>query len=112
MLQSEVRRFSEVFIIIDALDECPESEDTRASFLAEIRTLHQNARLVTSRHIPTIKSEFEKAARLEICASDEDVTTYLESRIERESRLARHVKAAPDLQATIISTIRQKAKGM
>jgi hypothetical protein len=35
LLQSEVQRHSNVFIIIDALDECPEKE----SFLAEIRKL-------------------------------------------------------------------------
>ena len=34
LLQSEVRHISKVFIVIDALDECPESNRTRESFLA------------------------------------------------------------------------------
>jgi hypothetical protein len=113
LLQSEARRLSEIFIVIDALDECPETEGTRDNFLAEVLKLHQNARLlVTSRYIPTIESQFENATRLEICASDRDIGIYLESRIERENRLARHVKAAPDLKGVLISTVRRKAKGM
>src|SRR5438046_1366183 len=39
LLQQEVRRHSKVFIVIDALDECPESNGIRESFLAEIREL-------------------------------------------------------------------------
>ncbi|KAI9770214.1 MAG: hypothetical protein M1839_003242 [Geoglossum umbratile] len=112
-LQSEVYRFSKVFIIIDALDECLESNGTRDSFLAEIKKLQPSVRLlVTSRYIPTIEYEFEKAARVEIRASDEDVRRYLEGRIERERRSVRHVRADLALQKTIIDTIVEKAKGM
>jgi hypothetical protein len=112
-LQSEVLRFSEVFIVVDALDECPESNDTRDSFIAEIRKLHPIVHLmVTSRDISTIEREFEAAARVEIRAIDSDVRRYLESRIGRERRLLRHVKADPDLHETIINTVVEKAKGM
>ena len=111
LLQSDVRGLSEVFIIVDALDECPES--TRDSFLAEIRKLQSNIHLlVTSRHISTIEREFKRAAHVEIRASDEDIRRYLEGRIEREGRLVRHVEADPALQETIINTIVEKAEGM
>ena len=113
LLQSEVQRFSKVFIIIDALDECPESKGTRDSFLAEIRKLQPSIHLlVTSRHIPTIECEFEKAAQVEIRARDEDVRRYLERRIKREHRLISLVKVDLALQETIINTIVEKAKGM
>ena len=68
--------------------------------------------LVTSRHISTIERDFEKAARVEILASDGDVRRYLEGRIKKESRLARNVKVDPALQENIINTIAEKAKGM
>ncbi|KAF8244499.1 hypothetical protein K440DRAFT_558746, partial [Wilcoxina mikolae CBS 423.85] len=68
--------------------------------------------LVTSQHIVTIESEFRNAAHVEIHASEKDVRRYLEGRIERESRLVRHVKADPGLKETIINTIVEKAKGM
>jgi hypothetical protein len=113
LLRSEVHRLSKVFIIVDALDECSEGDGTRDSFLSEILKLQPSIRLlVTSRHILTIEREFEKAARIEILANDEDVRKYVEGRIETERRLSRHIKADPTLQDTIISTIVEKAKGM
>jgi Cdc6-like AAA superfamily ATPase len=110
LLESEIRRLSKVFIVIDALDEC--SDATRESFLAEIRKLSSIHLLITSRHISTIEREFEKKASVEIRASDSDVRRYLEGRIEKECRLARHVKADPTLKETIINTIVENSKGM
>ena len=111
MLQSEARRVSKVFIIIDALDEC--SQGTRNTFLAEIQKLHPTIHLmVTSRHIGSIEPEFEKAVCVEICANEGDVRRYLEDRIEREPRLVRNVKGVPALQETVINAIVKSAKGM
>ena len=113
LLQSEVRRTSKVFIVIDALDECPENNRTRESFLAEIRKLQPTIYLLaTSRHIQAIEREFEQAERVEIRASDEDVMKYLKYRIESEGRLVRLVKADPALQAVIVNTIVENARGM
>ena len=106
LLQSEARGFSKVFIAIDALDECPESNGTRMSFLREIWKLQPSMHLLdTSRHIPSIEREFEKAVRVEIRASNEDVGRYLEGRIEKEHRLVRHVRADPTLKNSIINII-------
>jgi NACHT domain len=111
LLQLEVRRLSKVFIIVDALDECLES--TRDSFLIEIRKLQPSIHLlVTSRHNIIIEPEFEKAARVEIRASDEDVKKYLKDRIESERQLVRQVRKDPALQETVINTIMENAKGM
>ena len=113
LLQSEVRRISKVFIVIDALDECPEGNRTRESFLTEIRKLQPTIYLlVTSRHILAIEREFEQAARIDIYASGEDVKKYLKYRIESEGRLVRLVKPDPALQAAIVNTIVENAKGM
>ena len=113
LLQSEVLRFPKVFMVIDAMDECSESNGTRTSFLTEIRKLQSSVHLlVTSRHISTIEYEFRKASRLEIHASDGDVRRYLESRITREPQLAGHVEADPALRDTIIDTLVENAKGM
>jgi hypothetical protein len=113
LLQSEIRRHRKVFIVIDAPDECSESNGTRDGFLAEIRKLLPSIRLfITSRQIPAIESEFKKAARLEIRASDGDVKKYLQGRIGRERRLADFVKADPVLQDAILTTIVENAKGM
>jgi hypothetical protein len=114
LLQSEAGRFSEIFMIIDALDEC--SDYTRESLLSVIQKLPNIHLLVTSRHILTIerefKGKFENTTSVEIRASDEDVRRYLENRIKREHRLASHVEADPTLKETIINTIAEKTKGI
>ncbi|KAI9775380.1 MAG: hypothetical protein M1839_001235 [Geoglossum umbratile] len=113
LLQSEIRRFSRVFVIIDALDECAEGDGTRGRFLAELRKPQPDIHLlVTSRHMPIPERDFEEAMRVEIRARDEDVEKHLESRIGRESRLTGYVKRDPSLRGTVVSTIVKKARGM
>ncbi|KAH0543124.1 hypothetical protein FGG08_002550 [Glutinoglossum americanum] len=112
LLQSEAHHLSKVFIVIDALDECPESNGTRDGFLTEIQKLPNIHLLVTSRHIPSIERVFGKAARMEVQASNGDVRRYLECRIMRDHRLVRRIEADPALQEAIINAIIEKAKGM
>jgi hypothetical protein len=112
LLQSEVRHFQKVFIVIDGLDECSETNGTRWALLTEIQKLKCVHLLVTSRYIPTFEHEFRRAARLEIRASDEDVRRYVTDRIKRERRLARHVEEDPSLKETIINGVAEKAQGM
>ena len=38
-LQSVLTKFSTVFVIIDALDECPDNDGTRRQFLAQLQDL-------------------------------------------------------------------------
>jgi hypothetical protein len=113
VLQSEITKYSKVFVVLDALDECSESDGTRQLFLTEIRKLMPNiSLLVTSRHIANIELEFQKAACLEISANDEDVRSYLKSRIEGQPQLARHIEKDTTLQDAILHTIVKKANGM
>lgn len=113
LLQLEVFRFSKVFIVIDALDECPENRGTRDSFITEIRNLQPITHLlVTSRQISTIEREFQKAAQVEIHAKDEDIGRYIESRIQGDYQLIRYTQKDPGLQDTIRNTIIEKTKGM
>lgn len=112
LLQSEIHHFSKVFIVIDALDECLDREGIR-SFLPELQKLPPNTHLlVTSRYIRDIEHEFEKAARLEIYARDEDVKSYVEARMGEQHQLVRHIEADPTLRSTISDAIVQKANGM
>jgi hypothetical protein len=111
LLQTHIRGLTRVFIIIDALDECPESDGTREAFLAEVRQLVPTAcLLVTSRHIATIENEFRGQARLEVRASDGDMRSYIEARIQKEKRLKLCLQKQPDLR--LADTIVEKAQGM
>jgi hypothetical protein len=112
-LLAELRHFSKVFIVIDALDECSEESRIRGHFLAEVmKLLPMICLLVTSRVIPDMERRFEAASRLEIYASGTDVRRYLEGRIERELPLADFVGTDPNLRTDILTTIVQKSDGM
>ena len=115
VLQLEMARFSKVFMLVDALDECTENNDTRDAVLTNLQHLlsSSNARLLTtSRHVIGMESYFPSAVRLKIRASDIDIRKYLETRIPRESRLARHISKDASLQELIFSTIIDKAEGL
>ena len=79
------RDFDQVFIAIDALDECDEAT-SRKRFLLFLATLQQTPRIrlfVTSRPYPgDIRRAFEPAPQIGIEASDADLRKYLRRRIE------------------------------
>ena len=79
-LQSEIESYSKTFIVVDALDKCPEGSGTRLGLLEGLRSLPGNVSLmVTSLELPGIKTESD--TRLEIRATEEDVGRYVEGRI-------------------------------
>jgi hypothetical protein len=109
-LNSEIRMYSKVFIIVDALDECSEDNGTRAGFLRSLQSLDTSVRLLfTSRDLPSIGREFQGADRLEIHVNDEDVRRYVEERIANAPRLSGHSK---ELQNRITNKIVGDIGGM
>ncbi|TKA81417.1 hypothetical protein B0A49_00656 [Cryomyces minteri] len=110
VLRSVASGFSQVFLVVDALDECWEENNTRAEFLHSIKEVKLFANtLVTSRPIPAIERVFEQEPKQEIRASDGDVRAYVEAKIETELN---HVSAKPSLQTEIVDKVAAKAKGM
>jgi hypothetical protein len=114
ILQSEAQRFSDIFIVIDALDECSEAYDTRGILLTEIKKLQPTPHLlVTARpHISQVVSTFPDAVHLEIRASPEDIKKYIQWRLKAEPRLRTHIKNDTELEKAIIDTIVRNVKGM
>jgi hypothetical protein len=111
-LHSVVQAYSRVIIVIDALDECREDDGTRTRILSEIRKLqsHSGTKLMaTSRDIPDITQEFQNGIKLEVRASDADVTRYLDGQM---FRLSRCVQRNDGLKHRIKTDIIQSAKGM
>jgi hypothetical protein len=116
LLKREVQRYSKVFLIIDALDECIDIE-TRETLLTEIAKVETNVQsnlhlLVTARPHISINQIFKEASSLEIYASNDDIKAYLQGRIETTSRLKRQIVNDPDLGNKIITTILGNAQGM
>jgi len=111
-LKTESRKFSTVFIVLDALDECSESQQTRAKVLSILRELQTLRLIVTGRpHILDMTQTFEEAVRLDIRARDSDIEKYIDGQIEMETNLKKY-KQDDNLRKTIKDTIVSKANGM
>lgn len=111
-LQSVAAMFSRTFIIIDALDECQESDHCRTKFLTELFNLQVTCRanvFATSRFIPEITRKFVGSTTLEVRANDEDVRVYIDSHI---SELPAIVLSSSDLQEEIKNEIVNAIDGM
>jgi hypothetical protein len=111
ILQTEIARYSKVFVVIDALDEYPEGD--RPTLLKRLRELRPTINLmVTSRYLDAIANDFEGSPQLEIGANVEDVRVYIVGRISSEKRLSRFVSKDPALGENIVNTVAGKAKKM
>lgn len=111
-LYTVITSYSQVFIIIDALDECQVSHGCRKTFLSEIISLQgktETKLFTTSRPSLDIKNSFEGYISLDILASDEDIKRYLSGHM---SQLPSFVLKKPKLQDEIATQVVQAAQGM
>lgn len=111
-LRSVLGNYSQVFMIVDALDECTDVDDTRNTLLSEIRNLQTqiDLRLMsTSRPIKNITQAFEGDLHLEIRANNEDVERYLEGQISRRPSC---ILRKPHLQQLVKRNIVEAVDGM
>jgi hypothetical protein len=113
LLQVIAAKFSKIFLVIDALDECNDDDGTRTSLIGEIRRLPPSLHLLcTSRQIRDIEQLFIGTPRQEIRASDTDVGSYVMSSIEQNPRLKKQVLADATLLEEITRNIVAKVDGM
>lgn len=111
LLRTTLDAFSKAVIIIDGLDECPDS--ARKDFITKIREIQPAVcTFITSRYLPTIEQNLIDAIRIEIEPSDDDIRKYLEQRLAKWDTLKNHVKKDPGLHNKIIDSIVAKAKRM
>ncbi|KAJ7593601.1 hypothetical protein C8J56DRAFT_418216 [Mycena floridula] len=116
-LQTEVLLYSRVYIVLDALDECSESNQARELFFPSpsqgLWSLSDHVHLlITSRDIPSISQEFFSTSRIFIEACNEDLETYIKGRITIDNKLKRLVKDDMTLVAEVIEQVILKAAGM
>ncbi|KAJ7595991.1 hypothetical protein C8J56DRAFT_819421, partial [Mycena floridula] len=116
-LQTEVLLYSQVYIVVDALDECSESNQARELFFSShsqgLWSLPDHVHLlITSRDIPSISQELGSTPRISIEAHNEDLETYIRGRITTDYKLKRLVKDDITLVAEIIKQVILKAAGM
>ncbi|KAJ7589321.1 hypothetical protein C8J56DRAFT_765620, partial [Mycena floridula] len=116
-LQTEVLLYSQVYIVVDALDESSESNQARELFFSTcpqgLWSLPDHVHLlVTSRDILSISQAFDNTPRISIQAHKEDLETYIRGRITTDIKLKKLVKDDRALAAEIIEQVILKAAGM
>lgn len=112
-LHSEITEFSKVFLLVDALDECPEDNGCRENLLKELQALQPTVNIMfTTRFRELVYSRFEKPMMLEIVATDDDLHKYIEGRISSQRKLLKHVQRDVTLSKAIVESVIGNAKGM
>ncbi|WJG34361.1 uncharacterized protein FOBCDRAFT_194101 [Fusarium oxysporum Fo47] len=89
-IQSIAGLHSRIYIIVDALDELKAIDGCRNRFLEEIFKLQAQCSakfFATSRFIPGITEMFEGGTTIKIRAHDEDVRSFLDSKISQSGQL-------------------------
>jgi hypothetical protein len=113
ILEMEVRSFSMVFIVFDALDECSEQGDMRIKVLNLLRGLPKLRLMITCRpHVLPVLSRFERLHKLDIHARDDDIRKYVNTRIDDNENLEFLCRQNQDLRGIILSGVIEKARGM
>ncbi|KAI9765534.1 MAG: hypothetical protein M1840_007360 [Geoglossum simile] len=117
-LRQMIREFTEVFIILDALDECKERQELLEDIgkIAEWKAgkLHI---LATSRREKDIEEQIEPQANQEenICIQsalvNDDIRAYIHERLQTDRKLRRW-QSRPEVQQEIEGTLMDKADGM
>jgi hypothetical protein len=119
MLESQMKLFSRVYVVVDALDEC--HNDTETSILNRfLKALHQlpvNAHvLFTSRHDVGIGQRVQADLELEITARDDDLRTYFDSQINSVEHLkklvGRGIEKDRFFRDNVLNTVVAKSQGM
>ena len=102
------------YIVINALDECP--EDRRDEVLAILKTISakaSNARVIfTSREETDIKEAFVEFKPVRITANTSDLALYVASEIQKRTSSGRLKIKHSEVKEKIIDKLTHEADGM
>lgn len=106
-----------LFLVLDALDECPEKDDAREQMLEHLERLSQGVPqiqlLATSREISEIRESMDslgaEQAPIATQSVDADIKKYTSTQLSRDRQLR---KLDPNMRQLVEETITQKAGGM
>jgi ribosomal protein S24E len=111
-LNTVIKLFSQVYLIVDALDEWQNTEGDRSSMINELLALQAMTHLnlfATSRPIGDVKQYFSGLPSVDISASQEDIALYVEG---HQNLLPEFVNQTPGLLETIKETLSEASQGM
>ena len=111
-LQTVLRSFSATYIVVDAMDECPNKNGARDQAWSSLREIQHGTDLrllATSRSIPAVVEQFMSLPILKIRASDTDVNQYVKGQIPR---LPKCIRCDRELQTMVERRIAEAVDGM
>jgi hypothetical protein len=112
ILQIVCSKYTKTYLIIDALDECTNQNNTCQQLLSKIRALQKKVRLqfmATARFMPEIEEEFQSAQILEVHASQGDIQRYVEGHL---MELPTVIQNDDELRKTVLTKIAEAVDGM
>ena len=105
-------RFSTMYVIVDALNECLSEDGVRRQLIDSLRKLqaNRNVRLLfTSRSIPEVTEDSKSSIQLEVRVSGEDVWHYIEGKLPQ---LPKCIPQDGDLFKNVQTKIVEAVDGM
>jgi hypothetical protein len=115
LLQSLAKECSEVYIVIDALDECIDKDGQLIwnDLLTKLKDTVSNLRLLyTSRHIDNPAEILAGSTLIDIRASEADIRTYVQGQLSSKDVLLQFCRQDLTLQNDILQAVVSKAEGM
>jgi hypothetical protein len=111
-LQIVLSNYTTVHVVVDALDECADSNGTRGRFLLQLQNAQAMTDLrlmITSRPIPDVVGVLREAIILDVRARDQDVRRFVAGHIYR---LPKCVQRDSSLQGMVQDKIAKSVDGM
>jgi Cdc6-like AAA superfamily ATPase len=106
-----IKDFPKVYIVVDALDEYPETQ--RQILLDYLANMGPTVNLmITSRPHITVDSSLPNPNTLEIRATENDIRRYVDAQIKLSLRLKKLVQTRADLREEIHSAVTRNMDGM
>ncbi|KAI1330207.1 hypothetical protein F5Y16DRAFT_415646 [Xylariaceae sp. FL0255] len=123
VFQEMVHKAGEAWIVLDALDECPQrneySEGALLSWISHLHELGTNIHLlVTSRLEQDIEAALKRWAQdrdvipLQSDLVQRDINAYIRNRVREQGVLSERWRTRPEIQAEIEVALTKKADGM
>lgn len=112
-LLATLKSFTRVFFVFDALDECDQITQ-REGLLPLFQRMGKSGinLFLTSREYPDdIRHSLRNAAKIELVPKNEDITAYIESKIDGNIRASRLVQQG-QLKDKVLSEVLDCSKGM
>ena len=114
-----MEEFSDVFIVVDALDECPEKNEEREELLSSVEELHSWSKrelhlLVTSRRLSDIEAVLDPILTTPaISIQNEQINVDIQLHIKSElAAISKKRKWSDDLKAEVEDALVKGANGM